>query len=67
MPAARYYEVTQTRVVRVRASSPTDAILIANREFAKEMKNQDIVPEQELQGATTSEVEITSVDVRKEF
>lgn len=67
MPAAKYYEVTQSRSVRVRASCATDAMLIANREFAKGQQVHEPVPVDELQGNTTTDVEVTSVEVRKEF
>lgn len=67
MPPVKYYEVTQTRAVRVRAGCAQDAILIAGREFAKEEKVQDIVPFDEIQGSVTSDVEVTAVEARKEF
>ena len=67
MPAANYYEVEQTRRVKVRASSVSDAMLIANREFAKESKEPEPVPQEELQGAVTSHVEVTRTDISKEL
>lgn len=66
MPAMHRYEVEQTRTVRVSASSVSDAMLIAGREFAKAQTMKEPVPEEDLQGHTLDDVEINSVEIRKE-
>jgi hypothetical protein len=67
MPAIRRYEVEQSRSVRVSATSPTEAMLIAEREFAKEQPHDEIVPLNELKGQVTGPIEIQHLEVRKEI
>lgn len=67
MPEIKYYEVIQTRKIRVAANTPEDAMIVSSREFAKESKVPPIVPESEIWGHPTSPAEITSIDIRKEL
>lgn len=67
MPAVRHYEVEQTRCVSVAASNITEALLIANREFAKASPEEDVIPNEEVQGYVVRHALITHVDIRKEF
>ncbi len=67
MPAIRYYEVEQTRSVRVEATSISDAMLAANREFAKAAPITEPVPEEDIQARVRTHVEITGTTIRKEL
>lgn len=67
MPAIKYYEVTQTRKVRVAANDIQGAAIIADREFVKEDKNPPIVPEGEVWGHAAGSIEIINIDIRKEL
>ena len=67
MPAIKHYEVEQTRSVRVAATSPAEAMLIAEREFAKAQPGDEIIPSDELKGHVTSTIETQHLDIRKEL
>lgn len=67
MPTIKHYEVTQTRSIPVAAVNVTEAMLIANREFAKSSPNEEIIPDTEIQGYPTGPVEVATTDIRKEF
>ena len=67
MPAIKYYEVEQTRTVKVSAVSPAEAMLLANLEFAKAQPVEEPIPNNELRGHVTTAVEVTTLNVRKEL
>jgi len=62
MPAIRYYSVTQTREVRVAASTPMTAAMIANDAF-KTGQGVSVAGE----GGTTSEVRTIDIHVSEEL
>lgn len=66
MPAIRYWEVTQSRSVRVESPTAGEAMVIAGREFAKAQPEEDLVPEGELRGRAISSVQVDDLEVRKE-
>lgn len=41
MPEIHYYTVTQEREVKVSATNPTDAVVLAQRVFSKTKKPED--------------------------
>lgn len=67
MPAIKRYEVEQTRSVRVSAVSPAEAMLIASMEFAKPQDVEEPIPNNELRGHVIAAIEVTHIDIRKEF
>lgn len=67
MPAVKYYEVEQTRTVKVWANSATEAALVADDAFAK-ARSEDVSPlPEELQGRVIGLIEVTRLDITKEY
>ena len=59
MPAIRYWEVTQTRTVKVTATNPTAAALVADRAFEDTNVAQSV-------GDVVSDVKVVEVVVRED-
>lgn len=59
MPVMKYYEIDEERRVRVRATSPADAIQVADAAF----KGNEI-PEEK--GSLVSEIETMGLNLRKD-
>jgi hypothetical protein len=66
MSPVKYYEVEQTRTVKVWANSPEEAIYIASAEFAKEQPQDGVLPS-DLQGRVVGNIEITNINATKEY
>jgi len=63
---AKYYEVEQTRTVKVWASTAAEAAYIATSEFAKAQDSETTLPN-ELQGRVIGNIEVTRLDISKEL
>jgi len=66
MPPAKYYEVEQTRTVKIWANTAAEAAYIATAEFAKAQDTEVTLPT-ELQGRAIGNIEVTRLDISKEF
>lgn len=60
MPVARYYEVTEERKIKIRASKPGEAAAIAERIFAGEGSDDDA-------RAISEPIRSTDLTVREEI
>lgn len=66
MPAVKYYEIEQTRTVKVAAANPAEAAYVASAEFAKEQPQDSSLPT-ELQGRVIGNIEVTNLTISKEY
>lgn len=68
MPQIRYYEVSQTRKVKVSANNPTDAVRIADEAFTNgQDANGNITSPDGVWGNTTSRVRVSDVSCYEEI
>jgi hypothetical protein len=69
MPEAKYYDVVQTRIVKVRANDAISAAKIAEAAFENGQNTDNGVknPPEGVWGNTTSRVEVIDVHIRKDL
>lgn len=70
MPEIQYYEVEQTRTVKVTANSAAEAATIASEGFDKgfvDYKAGTESSDPEIWGRTIGEITVTNLNVRKEL
>lgn len=66
MPKIQYYEVEQTRSVRVAASNEIDALAVASHAFATNSQTDLVRFPGDRQGATVGDIEVTNINISRE-
>lgn len=67
MPEIRYYEVEQTRIVKVRANNEGDALAVATQAFNTNSQTDLMRFPDHREGATVGEILITNVNISREY
>lgn len=66
VPEVRYYEVEQTRCVKVAANNEIDALVVANQAFATNSQTDLVRFPGDRRGATVGDIEVTNVNITRE-